>query len=108
MSMLAVLLTLESGEDNEEDTEKLELVEDAYLRLNAMLKGKQMAWNDFCVDLGVDGDDVMRAYFLDDEADMLTCLDLALAVEVEADESARARLLDNLRDVWSVVEGMVN
>ena len=66
------------------------------------------SWSFFRLSLGLKGDDVMLAYFLNNEKDKLICLDQGLSGEVDADEGARIRLLGELRDVWAAVEDRVN
>jgi hypothetical protein len=90
--------------DEDEDTEGVAVAEETYLRLSAMLKGRRAAWNDFCNGLGLDGDEVMRAFHFHEDDELLTELGQGLAADVEADDEARRNLLIGLRDAWLTFE----
>jgi hypothetical protein len=110
LGMLSVLLALESGEEGEEGEEAkgAAVAEESYLRLSAMTKGKRAAWTDFCNGLGLDGDEVMRAFHFQKDDELLTELWDGLSADVEADDEARQNLLANLQDAWATVEAKMN
>jgi hypothetical protein len=107
LGVLSVLLALESG-DEDEDTEGVAIAEESYLRLAAMQKGKRAAWNDFCNGLGLDGEEVMRAFHFQEDDELLTELGQGLANDVEADNDARQNLLTSLQDAWATIEQKIN
>ena len=107
LGMLSVLLALESS-DEDEDTEGVAAAEETYIRLSAMLKGKRAAWNDFCSGLGLDGDEVMRAFHFQEDDELLNELGQAMGADVEADDDARQNLLKGLQNAWDTVEQKIN
>jgi hypothetical protein len=107
LGMLSVLLAFESGEEGEE-AKWAAVAEESYLRLSAMTKGKRVAWTDFCKGLGLNDDEVMRAFHFQKDDELLGELWQGLAADVEADDEARRNLLANLQDAWATVEAKMN
>lgn len=101
---LAVIVTLEGGD--REDSEGYERVTDAYERGLAALKGKRAAWDDFCSELGLTGDDVLHAFNLghadDDMAGLV--LSVNLGDDMPVDETARQKMLQAMRGCWGSME----
>jgi len=88
---------LAETEDGEE-VKGAAVAEESYLRLSAMTKGKRAAWTDFCNGLGLDGDEVMRAFHFQKDDEVLDERWQGLAADVEADDEARQNLLTGLQD----------
>lgn len=103
-ALLAILVTLES--DDREDSESYEIAAVAYERGLAILKGKRAAWDDFCSELGLTGDDVLRAFRLGYPDDDVASLVLSLDVcdDMQADVTTHQKMLQVLRDSWGLVE----
>jgi len=103
-ALLAVIVTLEGGD--REDSECYERVTDAYERGLASLKGKRAAWDDFCCELGLIGDDVLYAFKLshadDDMAGLVLSVDLGNDMPV--DETVRQKTLQAMRGCWVLIE----
>lgn len=102
---LAVIVTLESAEDD--DADSFETAVAAYGRMCAVLKGKQAAWAEFCQGLGLTGDDVFRAFRLNDLDDDMAAIVLSLdpPCEIVPSNDAHDLMIQTLRDCWSRVEG---
>lgn len=102
---LAVIVTLESAEDD--DADGYETALSVYERMCGILKGKQTAWAEFCQGLGLTGEEVFRAFGLEDTDSDIAVIILSLDPnrEIAPSNDAHNSTVRALRDCWATVEG---